>query len=353
MIRISWMRVLRICRRLWLRVCPAVLVRDGAHPLRPEPCCFTPRLWPIDCLPEKSEFRVRRSERDSELNTAWSHCCCWNIPPTRLVPLFSISSVSLFVLLIQKRHFILIHPHLSEFFTKKHIVHTSIGILFVLIIHCHQVKMQWWPDVGIGLKLDAFTFNKPPLLSWAIFPQDGLSSNPQTLCTCVSISSVAWRPFCRPEPRRCTPILSMDEIRLILCWWGRQHFLFIERQSSMKEYLQAGQWITWPHPPFYQIMVDPNNFTCHCCERRTKGRIDSCFLNPQIRLIDHFKTILNLWSRKSVQLTWLFQFSTWWRLKDVCTQNYGSFFPNCFTTTHSETFKVFLIVFLRSHLIQF
>jgi len=29
----------------------------------------------------------------------------------------------------------------------------------------------------------------------------------------------------------------------------------------MKESLQAGQWITWPHLPFDQITVDPNNFT--------------------------------------------------------------------------------------------
>lgn len=37
-----------------------------------------------------------------------------------------------------------------------------------------------------------------PLCFLAIFPLDGLLSNPQTLCACVSISSVAWRPFHSP-----------------------------------------------------------------------------------------------------------------------------------------------------------
>lgn len=45
------------------RVCLVTTVWDGAHPkLWPKRCCFAPRLWPIDCLPRKNEFRMRKKQ---------------------------------------------------------------------------------------------------------------------------------------------------------------------------------------------------------------------------------------------------------------------------------------------------
>lgn len=58
-----------------------------------------------------------------------------------------------------------------------------------------------------------------PLYFSDIFPLDGLLSNPQTLCTCVSISIVAWRPFHSPLPRRFPPTAlrrGREQVNIIL-----------------------------------------------------------------------------------------------------------------------------------------
>lgn len=128
-----------------------------------------------------------------------------------------------------------------------------------------------------------FYFPLPPMLSWVLVPLDGIVSNPPALCASVSISCVARGPLYSPRTQAALPTLSIEEIRLMLYWWGIQHFLFIERQSSMKKCLKAGHQITWPHLPFYQIKVDPNNFTNHSCVSGTKKRTSSCFFNPSTK----------------------------------------------------------------------
>lgn len=176
-----------------------VPVWDGAHPQWPKIDCFTLRLWPIDCLPEKSEFRMRTSEWDSKVtqHEAGAPESC-NIPPPWLIPQFSFGSLHLYM-------YIWFNTELSftsapfSLFTEKLIIFIAICITPVFIVN----STLWPPGKDVML---TWCWNEMPLLYTtpfallAIFPVDGLSSNPQTLCTCVSISSVAWRPFYPPYP---------------------------------------------------------------------------------------------------------------------------------------------------------
>lgn len=150
------------------------------------------------------------------------------------------SLASPYVLEISHRYVILISsPWLSASFTP--------------LLHCRFIHATYHNAIdckvgGPGVKrrldagrrishLEAATFRDhhhhcrrpslPPLLFRDIFPLDWLLSNPQTLCACVSISSMAWRlspapltsevstPPPLPSP---TSILSTDKIGLILYW---------------------------------------------------------------------------------------------------------------------------------------
>lgn len=178
-------------------------------PLRPQTCCFTPRLWPIDCLPRKSEFRMKKEKKKKWVGfkrwsqhratpaslhssslahrsvsalrmSIWTQTCDFNQPH------------SLWVFHLEKRCFYLYVHHICLDYA-----------LWTLWPPAEDMAVTWWWNEHNEMPLLS-TPPPPlpcpvlPLHRWAIFPLDGLSSNPQTLCTCVSISSVARRPFYRP-----------------------------------------------------------------------------------------------------------------------------------------------------------
>lgn len=85
----------------------------------------------------------------------------------------------------------------------------------LLIVKLEALGVKWRLDAGRRISnLEAASFcgdhhhrgpSLPPLLFIDISPLDWLLSNPQTLCACVSISSMAWRPFQIPSSQRYQP----------------------------------------------------------------------------------------------------------------------------------------------------
>lgn len=190
---------------------------------------LTPRLWPIDCLSEKSEFGRRKSGSDWKVNTAWSWCCRrlrhpftpgLNSPRCVSVCPYDSTHTSLWSDLLCVCELLFLHSSYFSWFctTDSPTVRRR----------CDDDWMLKWAEMRC---LHSPHPPPPPLLlSSAIFPLDGLVSNPQTLCTCVSISTVAWRPFCCPKPER----FSLHPLH-----WGDQVNIILVREKTFLIYWKA------------------------------------------------------------------------------------------------------------------